>query len=134
MQTQRPTFPAVLIGGDAAALAVVTAAGFATHGELASAGLRMLTTWVPLCLAWALIAPWLGLYDVSLVYQFRQMWRPALAAALAAPMAGLLRSLALGSAPILPIFVLVLGATSALALFAWRILWVLFQNRRRVYG
>ncbi len=134
MQTRRSSPSVGLIAGDAAAMAVVTVVGFSTHGELAGAGLRILTTFLPLCIAWGLIAPWLGLYDRSLVCQPRQLWRPILAAVLAAPLAGLLRSLALNSAPILPIFVLVLGATSALAVFLWRILWFLFQNRRRVYG
>ncbi len=109
----------VLCIGDGLVLGLVTLAGFATHGELATAGFRLLTTFLPLAAAWALISPWLGVFDHQYSLSFNQLWRPVLAMLLAAPMAGWLRGVWLG-APIVPSFVLVLGAVSAGGLLIWR--------------
>ena len=76
--------PFILLVGDGAILLLVTLAGFAQHGELAGAGLRLLSTFVPLCAAWALVAPWVGAYEASNTVSLRQLWRPVLAAFLAA--------------------------------------------------
>jgi hypothetical protein len=134
MQTSKTTRPSVLIEGDAFALALMTAVGFATHGELASAGLRMLTTFIPLCIAWALIAPWLEVYRLEIAGQPRQIWRPVLAAFLAAPLAAWLRSLLLQGTLIIPVFVLVLGATSAFAILLWRVVWLFWLRMQVKHG
>ncbi|HVN54420.1 MAG TPA: DUF3054 domain-containing protein [Anaerolineaceae bacterium] len=131
MQTRELT---TLAGGDAAALAILTGVGFASHGELGTAGMRILATFIPLCIAWALIAPWLGLYDPATIRQPRQLWRPVLATFLAAPIAGLMRALLLNAGVIIPVFVLVLGATGALILFLWRSVWLLLRNRQVNHG
>lgn len=119
----------VLIGGDLVTLALVTALGFATHGTLDTAGFRMLTTFVPVLIAWAVVAPFLGAYDMSRVTEARQLWRPFWAMVLAAPLAAWLRGVWL-NAPILPVFVFVLGGVSALGILAWRAAYALFVARR----
>jgi len=118
-----------LILGDVFLFGLVTVVGFSRHGELVGAGLRLLTTFLPLCAAWSLMAPWLGVFDLSRVGQPGQLWRPLLAMVLAAPMAGWLRGLWLGEA-IPPVFVLVIGAFSALGILLWRGLWILLLRAR----
>lgn len=110
--------------GDGLVFGLVTLVGFASHGELATARFRLLTTFLPLVFAWALIGPWLGIYDSKNTTMFNEIWRPVLAMLLAAPMAGWLRGVWLG-APIIPVFVLVLGGVSAGGLFIWRGLYLI---------
>lgn len=117
-----------LIIGDILTLAVVTVIGFASHGTAGTAGSRMLTTFIPLLAAWLLIAPHLKVYDHDVALDGRQLWRPFWAMVLAGPMAAWLRGLILNS-PILPIFVIILGGVSALAILAWRGLYWLFMTR-----
>jgi ABC-type xylose transport system permease subunit len=123
----------LLYSGDALVLVIVTVIGFATHGELATAGLRMLTTYVPLALAWALIAPWLGLYNQTMIHDPRQLWRPVWAWILAAPLAGWLRGFWL-DVPIIPIFVLALGGFTALAMLVWRGVYLLLRREEVAHG
>jgi hypothetical protein len=108
-----------LVGGDGVVLFVVTLIGFATHGELSGAGLRLLSTLLPLGTAWAVAASALGLYQVSQAVNWKQLWRVLLAMLLAAPLAGILRGFWLNGV-VIPVFVTVLGATSALGLLIWR--------------
>ena len=124
----------LLLVGDALVLGIVTLAGFASHGTLGTAGERMLTTFLPLLLAWILIAPHLRVLDREQLADWRQLWRPFWAMILAAPMAAFLRGAVLGS-PILPVFVVVLGGISAVSLFAWRfVLWLIQARRRSQHG
>jgi hypothetical protein len=117
-----------VLAGDVITLALVTLAGFATHNELGSAGFRMLTTFVPLVVAWFLLAPHLRVYDPRCYNNPAQLWRPFWAMVLAAPMFGWLRGIWL-NAPIIPIFVLVLGGIGSLALLAWRsVYWLAFAR------
>ena len=119
-----------LAAGDILALALVTLFGFATHGQAGVGSARLLTTFLPLAVSWLLVAPFLGAYDLQRVSDLRQIWRPFYAMVLAGPMAGWLRGVMLGNAPILPVFVVVLGGISALALLAWRALfWLLFFRK-----
>ena len=129
VQAKKNSFQSILIFGDLVTLTLVTVVGFATHGEATSAGLRMLTTWIPLIVAWAMIAPFFGVYDPQLTQDFSQLWRPFWAMVVAGPMAGWLRSVILGlinhnglSTPILPIFVVVLGGFAALSILLWRVI------------
>ena len=117
--------------GDALALLVVSMVGFATHGE--AIGWRVMTTFLPYLAAWGAIAPWVGVYQMERTAEIRQVWRPALAAFLAAPMAAWLRSLWLNRA-ILPVFVLALGLSAALGYVIWRLLWVAIMKRANTYG
>jgi hypothetical protein len=50
---------------------------------------------------------------------------------LAGPMAAFLRSLFLGGAPILPVFIVILGGISALSLLVWRGLFAWLGIRKR---
>ncbi len=115
---------------DITALALVTVLGFASHGTLDSAGLRVLTTFIPLVISWFLIAPHLGVYDYSNTIDVRQLWRPFWAMVLAAPFAAWLRGLWLQSA-ILPVFVLVLGGVSSFSMLIWRLIYFLLASRKR---
>jgi hypothetical protein len=118
-----------LVLGDILALAVVTVIGFATHGESGPGYLpRMLITFIPLAGSWFLSALWLGLFDPSLGASFKQLWRIPVAMLLAAPLAGVIRAALLGGTAI-PVFVLVLGATSAAGLVIWRGGWMIFRRR-----
>jgi hypothetical protein len=110
---------AILLVGDAVTLALVTAFGFASHNTLGSAGVRLLTTFLPLAAAWLLVAPFLGVFDPKYTLDGRQLWRPFWAMILAAPMAAWLRGVLLDDV-IMPLFVIILGGVSALALLAWR--------------
>jgi hypothetical protein len=119
----------ILVAGDILVLLLVTIFGFATHGEFGSAGLRMLTTFVPLVVAWALVAPHLGAFDLEKSSQVGQLWRPFWAMVLAGPLAAWLRGTLLNT-PIVPIFVVVLGGICAIALLVWRFLyWAIIVRR-----
>ncbi len=120
-----------MIVGDILALGLVKLFGFDSNDELDSAGSRMLTTFIPLVIAWLMVAPFLGAYDFSRLKYPIQLWRPFYAMILAGPLAAFLRGVMLGNAPILPVFVVVIGGISALALLAWRALFWLLVLRRR---
>jgi hypothetical protein len=118
----------LLAGGDILAIALVTIIGFASHGELGNAGARMLTTFIPLLVAWGMTAPFLGAYDLQRTTNLHQIWRPFWAMVLAGPLAAWLRGVML-NAPIIPIFVLVLTGISALGMAAWRAVYAFLARR-----
>jgi hypothetical protein len=119
----------ICLVGDAIVLALVTVAGFARHNTLGSAGTRMLATFLPLLIAWLLVAPFVGAFDPEKLGDARQLWRPFWAMVLAAPLGALLRGLWLGQ-PIDPVFVIVIGGISALALLAWRAAAMFYVRRQ----
>lgn len=119
----------ILILGDILVLAAITVFGFASHGTAGSAGLRMLSTFLPLLAAWFLLAPYLGVFDLTRASDVRQVWRPFWAMILAAPLAAWMRGVWL-DAPILWLFVVILGGFSALGLLAWRLLFALVVARK----
>lgn len=122
-----------LILGDALVLVLVTIYGFATHGEIENL-IRMLTTLLPLTISWFFLAPFFGLYDETLASQINQLWRVILAMIAVVPLAAWLRGLWLQSS-ILPIFVLVLGGVSIIAMLLWRALYlVIKKNEGRSHG
>ena len=124
----------VLIAGDIITLAIVTVIGFASHGTADTAGSRMLTTFIPLVVAWFLVAPFLQVYDNQISLDGRQLWRPLWAMILASPMAAWLRGLMLSS-PILPVFVIILGGVSVVAILVWRgIFWLVATRMKRING
>lgn len=118
----------ILLIGDTLTLALITLFGFASHGTMETAGPRMLTTFIPLLVAWLLVAPYLGVFQDGLTRNWKDLWRPFWAMVLAAPLAAWIRGAWL-NAPILPIFVVVLGGISALGLLAWRTLYWIWRNR-----
>ena len=118
-----------LMLGDIFAMLAVTLIGFATHGELNTFFItRMSALFFPLIIGWFLLSPWFGLFQTEIISTPRQLWRPALAMLFAAPLAAALRGLIL-NAPIIPIFVVVLAATSALGMVIWRGIYF-FLNRK----
>lgn len=133
MNTRLSSSQLLLLIGDLIILLLVTLFGFASHGTLGSAGTRMLTTFVPLVIGWLLIAPHLGVFDPVKAVRWQDLWRPFWAAVLAAPFSAWLRGAMLG-APILPIFVVVMGGVTALSLLAWRAIYVLARSRVKSYG
>jgi hypothetical protein len=135
-QINKTTQRTILVAGDLITLALVTVFGFATHGEAGTAGLRMLTTFAPLAIAWFFVAPFFGVYESQRAAEYRQLWRPFWAMIVAGPMAVWLRSVVLGivnnnglNTPILPVFVVVLGGFAALAILAWRLIAAVFLRR-----
>ncbi len=123
----------ILILGDILAIALITFIGFATHGEAGISFLpRMGAAFFPLILSWFILAPALGLFQEHTVFHTGQLWRPVLAMIFAASFAAVLRGLIL-NAPIVPIFAVVLSATSAFGMLVWRGLY-LFLKRRKMTG
>jgi hypothetical protein len=120
-----------VILGDLLALLIISIVGFASHNE--AIDWRILTTYVPYLVAWLLIAPWLGVYQPGRTRQPLQVWRPMLAAFLAAPMAAWLRGIWLNRA-ILPVFILVLGLSAAFGFGIWRLAWSFISQRVGRYG
>lgn len=119
----------ILIIGDVLAIALVTLIGFATHGEAEISFLpRMAAVFFPLSIAWFILAPSLRLFQPEVVSDPKQLWRPALAMTFAATFAAVLRGLML-NAPIIPIFGLVLSATSAFGMLVWRTIYLILNRR-----
>ena len=119
----------ILIVGDILAIAIVTVIGFATHGEAGTAFLpRMAVIVFPLAVAWFILAPWFGLFQPGVTSDPMQLWRPVLAMIFVAALAVVIRGLIL-NATIIPIFAVVLSATSALGMLLWRSLYLLLQRR-----
>jgi hypothetical protein len=110
----------ILILGDILAITLITLIGFASHGEAGASFLpRMGAVFFPLLISWFILAPSLGLFDEPIVHNVRQLWRPVLAMVFAGPFAAILRGLVL-NAPVIPIFAVVLSATSAFGMLVWR--------------
>lgn len=120
---------AALVVGDILAILVVTLLGFATHGEADISFLpRMGAMFFPLLVSWFMLSPFLGLFQKDVTSNARQLWRPALAMFFVAPFAAILRGFIL-NAPILPIFAVVLAATSAFGMFLWRGIYALMIRK-----
>jgi hypothetical protein len=108
--------------GDAFAYVAITLIGFSTHGILQSgAFIRLLATLLPFYVSWILLAVWGGVLRSRADQRWRWLLRSGISAALAAPLAAMLRSFWLGGS-ILPTFVLVMAAVSALGIMLWRLL------------
>lgn len=121
----------IVRAGDTLAIAILILIGFATHGETGLSFLpRMTILFFPLVISWFILAPWLGLFQHEIVSNPKQLWRPALVMLFAAPLAAALRGLIL-NAPIIPIFVIVLSAASALGMVVWRGLYYFIHPKMR---
>src|SRR5262245_50749982 len=108
----------ILVLGDILAILIVTFIGFASHGEVGAGSPspftvlpRMAAIFFPLVIAWFVLAALLHLFDQENA-SLNQLWRAALAMIFAGPLAVVVRGLIL-NAPIIPIFAVVLSATSA---------------------
>lgn len=118
-----------LVIGDSLVVLVVTLFGIESHGESLT-GLRWMPTFLPVTLAWGLIAPWFGLYHADVVRSPLQIWRILPVLLLVTPLALLARSLWLGR-PVIWQFGLVLGGILALAFTIWRLMWAFAPRKRQ---
>ncbi len=119
----------ILVLGDLIAIVLITWIGFASHGEAGMSFLpRMGAAFFPLIISWFLLAPALGLFQSQITLNIKQLWRPVLGMIFAASFAVVLRGLIL-NAPIIPIFAVVLGTTSAFGMLVWRGIY-LFMRRK----
>jgi len=119
----------ILIVGDVLAIAIVTVIGFATHNETGTAFLpRMAVIFFPLTVAWFILAPWFGLFQPEIISNPKQFWRPVLAMIFVTSLAVVIRGLIL-NATIIPIFAMVLSATTAFGMIAWRTLYFVFTRK-----
>jgi hypothetical protein len=118
----------ILVLGDFIAIALITLIGFASHGEAGVSFLpRMGAAFFPLLLSWFILAPALGLFQESIAFDTKQLWRPVLGMIFAAPFAAVMRGLIL-NAPVIPIFAVVLSATSAFGMLVWRGIYVFMKR------
>jgi uncharacterized sodium:solute symporter family permease YidK len=127
MEKQHLMPPWILLAGDGLVLLAVTLAGFENHNSSLAGG-RWLTSFLPLVIAWGMVAPWLGNYQERIWQRPIQAWRALLAMVLAAPLAGFLRAVLLNGT-VIPIFVVALGGVSALSMTAWRLVWAWLAGR-----
>lgn len=120
----------ILLLGDIAAIFLTVAAGFQNHETVSIFFQRFAFTFVPWTLAWLLIAPKFDLFSLPFEGMRMQMAKIIYAMLLASPLAVVLRAAWLGSAA-LPLFALIMGASSALALVIWRLIfakWIGYRD------
>lgn len=122
-----PVIPWLALG-DGLLLGLVTAAGFASHGTLESAGGRLLATYLPLLAAWLVLGAALGLFAPAQLHRLDQLWRATLVGGLAGLFAVLARAAWLGT-PVAPVFLLVFVAINCLAMAGWRGIVALVSRR-----
>ena len=128
VKLKRP--PISLLVGDILVLVLVTVAGFMTHNTLGSAGSRILATMLPLLVSWLVIGAHVGVFDAEKARSPGQLWRPFWGMILAAPLFALLRAFMLGVETINTTFIVVMGGIGALAMLAWRALYVFVIARQ----
>ncbi|MDT8897934.1 DUF3054 domain-containing protein [Thermanaerothrix sp. 4228-RoL] len=129
-QHRSPRVPNWVILGDGLFLLGVTLVGEVTHG-ISLLSPRWLTTYIPLLIGWALSALPLGLYHTSYASRFGVSVRTLWAVLLAVPLAAWLRGFWLQT-PVIPLFVLVLIATTGVTLAIWRAIAALLLRARKV--
>jgi hypothetical protein len=120
----------ILVTGDIAALAVLTAIGFASHGETDISFVpRAGATFLPALAAWFLLAPWFGMFDKEIITKPKSFWRIPLAMLLAAPLIAVIRAALLDSTAS-PLFALILGSSFALGILIWRSAYFAITRKR----
>jgi hypothetical protein len=124
-----------LIGGDVLAALILAMVGYLSHyAGREPFSLRWMSTFLPFCLGWAMAAGMAGLFRASIASRWQDaVWRAALAGALAAPFATMLRGLYLNAA-VSTIFMLVLTANAAFAMALWRGIWARLAAWKKFYG
>lgn len=126
---QSKTIPGPAVA-DVTAYLLVSLYGFSAHGLIGRASVeRFLATFLPFTAAYLLFAIGLGVWRIRPIGRWIDLWRPALATLLAAPLGALGRGAWLGAAP-LPIFIGVMGGVSLVFVLAWRIGWRMLDRRR----
>ncbi|MCX8024292.1 MAG: DUF3054 domain-containing protein [Thermanaerothrix sp.] len=117
-QNHSPRVPNWILLGDGLFLLGITLAGEITHG-ISLLSPRWLTTFIPLLIGWVLSASALGLFHTPHAGHPGVSWRTLWAALLAVPLATWIRGFWLQTA-VIPIFVLVLTATTGVTMAIWR--------------
>lgn len=117
----------LLILGDFLAFLVITIIGFASHNSQFDL-MRILAIWLPLCFAWYLTAPLLGLWKPFQPSLLKNWWKIIWATVLSVPLAVVVRGFILNT-PTIGTFVLVMIATSVAGLFVWRLIWFFIQKK-----
>ncbi len=117
-----------LLAGDLITWLIVTLIGFSNHQSNLSL-FRVAVNYLPLVLAWLVVAPWFGAYKLETATQPIRIPQLVLAVLICAPLAAVLRGMLLGTV-VQTIFVVVLGLTNGLGLAVWRALWILFYKRK----
>lgn len=121
----------ILILGDILAFVILTIIGFATHNTANLSFLsRMAVVFFPVIFSWFVLAPWLGLFDETLINSPKELWRVVFAFLFVGPLAVILRGAWL-NAPALPLFALILGASDALGMLVWRGLYIFIARRMK---
>ena len=115
--------------GDAVLLIALTIVGFVSHSTLDETW-RLIVTTLGVLTAWALVAPWFGVFSTTVLTRPAAVWRVAWAWAIAAPVAGFLRAWVLGVS-VSATFILVMIAVNGAGLVIWRAAYAALQQRRR---
>lgn len=127
MNSKPNALSSVLILGDFLAFLIVTIIGFSNHNSQFDL-LRILANWIPLCLAWSMAGPLLGLWKPDQPSLLTNWWKIIWAVVLSVPLAVVLRGFILNT-PTIGIFVLVMIAFSTVGIFVWRLLWFFLQKK-----
>lgn len=127
MNSKPNALSSVLILGDFLAFLIVTIIGFSNHNSQFDL-LRILANWIPLCLAWSMAAPLLGLWKPDQPSLLTNWWKIIWTVVLSVPLAVVLRGFILNT-PTIGIFVLVMIAFSTVGIFVWRLLWFFLQKK-----
>jgi hypothetical protein len=114
--------------GDATAILVAVALGFVNHANISGFLDRFAFTFLPFTIAWFISAPRFGLFDLSSSAWKKLALQISAAMFLAAPLAVIFRAAWLQSSA-LPLFTLIMGASTAIALFVWRFIYLFWLAR-----
>lgn len=121
----------LLLVDDAVSIFIVTFLGISFHQMDAILWERLPFTFIPFYVCWLIAAAALQLYQPQTAGDWKQIWRVPAAAAIAALPGAALRSLWLAT-PLVPIFVLVMGAALAVVLLISRSIYIFAFGSR--YG
>ena len=114
--------------GDLIVIFFVVLSGFASHGS-SFPFLRVTATYFAFLFAWFAVAPWFGAYELQIASRPQSLFRFVWAAVVSAPLGAVLRGMTLGE-PVQVTFVLVMAIVLSFGIGIWRILWILFHNRK----
>ena len=117
-----------LIAGDVVAIFLTIAIGFRNHETLNIFFQRFAFTFMPWTFSWLLVAPKFKLLDDPAQKLATQIKKIIIAMLIVSPLAAILRAAWLGSTA-LPLFALIMGASSALGIIIWRIIYSKFLSR-----
>ncbi len=124
----------VLVIGDLVAMFVIVLVGRASHAFSAADLLGGLWTAAPFLISWFLVTPWFGLFRPAISLHWRSLVPRLLLAwcIIGLPLAMVLRALFLGrSIPggIVPVFALVMLATTTVTMLLWRLVYIWLFHR-----